>query len=542
MKKILTSMMTCACLIGFSACDSFLDEEPKSTVTSGLFYTNQKQIEQAVNYLYRNGAPNNTTGAGSAYMGNITTVNSMLTGYFYNLYEGQETICEHARKLTRKGNEAIISKSMDGLWDACYAAINAANKVIKSAADISFDSEASKSQLIAEAKFFRAWNYFVMVKMWGDVPFYTNVYGEDAEEMQLERTPKATVLASVISDLKDAIPALPAGTQADNGMRVPSAAASMLLTEVYMYQGDYTNAASAVKAVVNSPAHGLTAHNAAFDLNDFDATRYETAYNTIRKEDGLPETIYAYEFNTSISSSGWWPTYAFDTKATGLFNKYSIFERVFTPYNEFLNIYEANDMRIQPNQFFHWEYTHPESGKTWSAAKDAQTGEYLWPGCWFFYDEQAVISTGRGEKDRDVWRYAEALLYAAEAIAGSQGVTDEAKNYLAQVQARANMDGKTVAEIAAALPTDKQAFIEACWTERLREFPLEFKIWDDCVRTGKFPVIDPQVKGKVTYVNLVGATNGSGATFQSSDLVWPLSLNEIQRNPYLKQNEGYSEK
>ena len=113
MKKILTSMMTCACLIGFSACDSFLDEEQKSTVTSGLFYTNQKQIEQAVNYLYRNGAPNNTTGAGSAYMGNITTVNSMLTGYFYNLYEGQETICEHARKLTRKGNEAIISKSMD---------------------------------------------------------------------------------------------------------------------------------------------------------------------------------------------------------------------------------------------------------------------------------------------------------------------------------------------------------------------------------------------------------------------------------------------
>jgi len=540
MKKILTSMMACACLIGFSACDSFLDEEPKSTMTSNLFYQDQIQIEQAVNYLYRTGAPNKLTGAGSAYMGNISTVNSMLTGYFQNIYEGQESICEYARKLTRQGNEQIISKSMDDLWDACYRAINSANMVLKSAPEVDFDSDATKSQMIAEAKFFRAWNYFAMVKMWGDIPFYTDVYGVDASEMQLERSPKATVLAAIVSDLKDAIPGLPAGTQAENGMRVPSAAASMLLAEVYMYQGDYSNAASAVKAVINSSAHGLTPHNAAFDVNNFDATRYETAYNTLRKEDGLAETIYAYEFNTTISNGGWWPTYAFDTKATGLFGTYSIFERVFTPSNQFLNIYEANDMRIQPNQFFHWEYTHPESGLTWSADKDATTGEYLWAGCWYWYDEQAVLSSGRGAKDRDVWRYAEALLYGAEAIAQTEGVSAEAAGYLAKVQARANMEGKTEAQIATELQgLSKEAFIEAVWTERLREFPLEFKIWDDCVRTGKFPVVDATEKGKVTYVNLVGAQNGSGGTFKDSDLLWPLSLNEIQRNPNLTQNPGY---
>ncbi len=77
-------------------------------------------------------------------------------------------------------------------------------------------------------------------------------------------------------------------------------------------------------------------------------------------------------------------------------------------------------------------------------------------------------------------------------------------------------------------------------TERLREFPLEFKIWDDCLRTGKFPVISSTEKGKVTYVDLVGAKNASGATFKSSDLLWPISLNEMQRNPSLTQNEGYA--
>ena len=133
------------------------------------------------------------------------------------------------------------------------------------------------------------------------------------------------------------------------------------------------------------------------------------------------------------------------------------------------------------------------------------------------------------------------MLDAAESIAQSQGVTAEAAGYLAQVKARANMEGKTVAAITAELQKlGKQAFIEECWTERLREFPLEFKIWDDCLRTGKFPVISSTEKGKVTYVDLVGAKNASGATFKSSDLLWPISLNEMQRNPSLTQNEGYA--
>ena len=89
---------------------------------------------------------------------------------------------------------------------------------------------------------------------------------------------------------------------------------------------------------------------------------------------------------------------------------------------------------------------------------------------------------------------------------------------------------------------DLQAFIEECWTERLREFPLEMKIWDDCVRTGKFPQISATNKGEVQFVDLIGAKNGSGATFKATDLYWPIPVNEIQRNPNLTQNEGYSAK
>ena len=162
---------------------------------------------------------------------------------------------------------------------------------------------------------------------------------------------------------------------------------------------------------------------------------------------------------------------------------------------------------------------------------------------WYWYDETAILETGKGTKDWNFYRYAETLLSAAEAIAQSSGVNAEAAGYLAQVKARANMEGKDVSTIASELQRlGKQAFIEECWKERLREFPLEMKIWDDCVRTGKFPQISATNKGEVQFVDLIGAKNGSGATFKATDLYWPIPVNEIQRNPNLTQNEGYSAK
>ena len=103
------------------------------------------------------------------------------------------------------------------------------------------------------------------------------------------------------------------------------------------------------------------------------------------------------------------------------------------------------------------------------------------------------------------------------------------------------MEGKTASEIAGDLvKLSKDEFIQACWTERLREFPLEFKIWDDCLRTKMFPVISTTTPGQVTWIPLIGAQNAAGATFKESDLLWPISLNEMQRNPSLTQNPGYA--
>ncbi|MBO7318278.1 MAG: RagB/SusD family nutrient uptake outer membrane protein, partial [Bacteroidales bacterium] len=159
-----------------------------------------------------------------------------------------------------------------------------------------------------------------------------------------------------------------------------------------------------------------------------------------------------------------------------------------------------------------------------------------------FYTYEDMFVNGYSSKDRDIYRYAEALLLGAEAIAQSQGVTAEAAKYLAEIKARANMAGKSAATIATELAAlSKDAFIEECWKERLRELPFDFKIWDDIVRTKKFPVISTTTKGDVKFVDTFNGTttNASGYTIKASDMLWPISPDEIQRNPSLTQNEGY---
>ena len=447
MKKILTVAIACACLTGFSACNDFLEEKPKSSLTAPDYYQTEAQAQANVNYLYRTGASSKLTGAGSAYVGPFASITGQLTGYFTNSYEGQELTCKYSRELTRQQNTMTVSVTIDGIWDDCYKAINVANGAIKYIPEISMDQSLA-NRLIGEAKFFRAWNYFNLVKIFGGVPLTVEPY-ESMENMYLERASVEQVYAQVESDLKDAVNALPAATFYNNSNRITKYAAAMVLTSVYMQQGKYADAASAVKTVIDSP-HALATN---------DDLALGSAYNKIRTTDGLAESIYSYEYNATISNGGWWPTYAFNSAATAIFGTYSIFERTYGPTNQFLNVYAANDLRIQPNQFFHWNYTNPDNGKTWTAPENAC-------GCWFWYDEDALLNTGRSTKDRDIFRYAEALLDAAESIAQSQGVTAEAAGYLAQVKARANMEGKTVAAITADLQKlGKQAFIEECWTE-----------------------------------------------------------------------------
>jgi len=73
----------------------------------------------------------------------------------------------------------------------------------------------------------------------------------------------------------------------------------------------------------------------------------------------------------------------------------------------------------------------------------------------------------------------------------------------------------------------------------MRELVYEFRIYDDIQRTRMYPTTSDSNPGKATFINFVGATNPWGQVFKEEHLLFPISANEIQRNPSLTQNPGY---
>ncbi|MDR1938603.1 MAG: RagB/SusD family nutrient uptake outer membrane protein [Tannerellaceae bacterium] len=530
---IKNSVLGIACLslfLGLAACNDFLEEKPKSEISTNQYFTKPDHARAAVNALYRRGVPE-FNNAGDAYGGPNAMLGGYLSGLFDIDYKGQVILVQFSQSLTITSQN--ISSRLDEVWDACYSAIARANTAIKYIPETPELSETERNALLAQAKFFRALNYYHLVKFFGDVPLILEPY-ESLDELYQPRTATDEVYAGIERDLKEAISSggLNNASFTQNDFRISRATAETVLASVYLQMSGYplqsnhyADAAAMARSVINAGKHALLPNG---------ATPEESTYNKIRTLDDSNEYIYSMEYVVGISDNGWRPTYSLPNTAAawGIF-KYAITSNVYAPTDVILNAYDPEkDLRIQEKQFFYKTYTYVKDGKETTVTFDRAAD-------WFFYDEEALLETGKGGKDVPLYRYPEVLLIAAEAIAQTEGVTAEAVKYLADVRARAYTTTPR-AEIESSLSgLSKEAFIREVWAERIRELVPDNKIWDDIQRTRMYPVTSATNKGQVDFINVIGATNPWGATFQEKHLLWPLSANEIQRNPSLIQNPGY---
>lgn len=118
-------------------------------------------------------------------------------------------------------------------WSASYVAIYAANTLIEKLDKVTFD-EQLKKQFIAEAKFIRAYSYFILVNLFGDAPLFTKPV--DVNKIgSIERTPFEVVLEQIEKDLNEAAEDLPERYPAEEAGRITWGAAKALHAKVAMY-------------------------------------------------------------------------------------------------------------------------------------------------------------------------------------------------------------------------------------------------------------------------------------------------------------------
>jgi len=512
-----------------SSCKKFLEEVPKDEITSGQYFKNPDHANNAVNGLYRTGAPQFYDPSGGIYSGSRMMFTPYISGYIDNEFKGQEIHAQYARNMSFTGDN--LSSYIQSMWSTLYAGIARANTAIKYIPMTGGISDTQSKKLQGEAKFFRAFGYFQLVRLFGGVPLITAPY-ESQENLAVSRSSVEQVYALITSDLEYAVneAGLSDVSMANNGSRITKGAAAALLADVYLtmsgyplQKNTYAKSAQIAKLIINSGKYQLTQHGRNPD-NSVMLTN--TAYNKLRLADrSATEDIYYYEYAVGIATSTY-SNWAFPASVTSE-TKFSVSTNAFAPVAKFLQGYDAaNDLRVQEKQYFHSTLTRANS-----TTVTFDTAPYIWQ------DDEASFTSASSGKDFPVYTYSTVLLTAAEAVALSEGVNADAVNYLAEVRSRAYWKAN-IADIKAQLSgLSVENFVREVWKERFRELVFQGTIWYDIQRTRLFPV--PGANGDIAFEPVVGHANAAGSTIQSRNLLLPISRDELQRNTNLTQNPNY---
>lgn len=165
-------------------------------------------------------------------------------------------------------NAYVNTGASDGVWKGAYALIFKLNSSLFGLEKSTTLTPTVKSQLVGEAKFMRAFCYFYLVNLYGDVPLIVNLDYE--RNSDLPRAPKMEIYNQIVKDLNDA--KLLLNTNYLNAsmaitterVRPTTWAASALLARVFLYMGSLGNNEGWKNA--ESESSRVIGNNSLFDL------------------------------------------------------------------------------------------------------------------------------------------------------------------------------------------------------------------------------------------------------------------------------------
>jgi len=480
-----------------TSCDGFLTEIDPSNFNTDNYFTQPEHAQSIVNATYQSLYPMHT--------GQSWLITELQTGATNSTFEANAGFPSF--QLVRNLDMDSDHPSVENIWDSHYLGIGNANTAISRIPGINMD-EAQKARLLGESRFLRAYYYFNLVRIFGEVPLIRNPIDLGSPDLNPSRSPVEEVYELIVEDLMIAETAgLPFN---DASGRVTTGAVKSLLADVYLTMAGhplqlgssyYQLARDKAKEVIDSQEYSL--------FNSYDAFRE-------KENDNLGEYIFMVQFNALEQPS--------DALQVGLVpfrlgvSAYASEEGFSFAQREFVASYEEGDRRAEEGAYFFSKFTS-ESDRS----DTVQFGDFYH---FKFFDDNAHLSTARSGHNWQVIRYADVLLDFAEAENELSGATPEALEAVNQIRRRAG-----IPELSG---QDQEQFREAIWTERWHEQYFEGEIWFDMVRTRKaFDYLNGQ------FNDYVGHTFVDGNTLEERHLLFPIPTAEIRNNLNLEQNLGY---
>ncbi|WP_126244018.1 RagB/SusD family nutrient uptake outer membrane protein [Chitinophaga rhizosphaerae] len=147
------------------------------------------------------------------------------------------------------------STYVERFWNAIYSYIYTANACVEGLTASTTLTPALKDQLLGEARFMRAYFYFYLVNMYGDVPLVLTTDYRVSEKLPREKTEK--VYDQVVEDLRAAKQLLGDNYPNGNRVRPNKTAASAMLARVYLYRHEWALAETEASAVIGNGNYEL---------------------------------------------------------------------------------------------------------------------------------------------------------------------------------------------------------------------------------------------------------------------------------------------
>lgn len=471
-----------------SGCKKFLEEEPESFITGDNLFTSEAGAQAGLTAAYS--TLKNFRNSGRAMLFGVVGTDEAQLGI------DEAGVNDRLGLDAYDGNLNAQNPWVTQMWRVCFTGIGRANAVIESVPGITM-AEATKKQIIAEARFLRALNYFWAVQLWGDLPLIDKVIS-NADQYNYPRRPQAEIYSFIIADLTAAEPDLPETFTGTNLGRATKGAVRTLLGKVFLSapgaQRNYTNAAAKLLEVITSNRYSLLPNYA--DL--FDVARENNAESIFEVQFLSPDQPNNMSFATgsrAIPDNVLGGGYAW-----------------FIPTDFHFNSYDLTDTRRAPT--FRTEFFNAAGVRVTSSAN----AEHLKPHVRKFEDP---VNRNLNGKNTYVLRYADVILMYAEAL-NESGRSAEAITELNKVRRRAGLTD--VAGLNQA--TLRTAILD----ERRKELAFEGWRWYDLKRTGQLVALagqhNPRARGRIT----------------ANNNLMPIPLDEINNNEGINpehQNPGY---
>jgi hypothetical protein len=249
--------LTIACLIGclVISCEDFLEIDPPiDKIVREDVFNNEATTSSALTGIYNqlflsafsNGSEFSITFLAGLSADNVKNIST--TNFTRMEFEQNEISPNNANNLY--------------IWSSAYNIIYLANSFHEGLEESETLSDQFKSPLKGEARFIRAFTYFYLVNLYGDIPLILSTNYTDNQ--LATRVPKEEIYDQIIADLQASIEVLPQGYEDGERTRANKFAAMSLLSRVHLYLENWAEAEELSSQVISQS----TTYEILMDLDE----------------------------------------------------------------------------------------------------------------------------------------------------------------------------------------------------------------------------------------------------------------------------------